>query len=451
MAFTTGDNNYNTTKWMVNPTAGLGTHTTIATALTSASSGDDIYIMPATYTENLTLKAGVNLIAYNTDSFSGQVIILGKCSASFSGTCNITGIQLKTNGAFALELTGANATQVNLFNCYLNCNDATGISSTGSNSSALVNVYQSLMNLGTTGIAYFAATNGTIGLYNCVGNNSGSSTTANTFSGLALTLKKCFIGNGITTSGSTAVFLSDTNYYSTTNVNVTAITSNSTATPNATISNNDYFGTGSATPVVVGASSLMICTNSTSFSTNATFASGAGTLNYGGLVQSNTEGTITTTAKFGFGTIGKQDSNAIIAGYIGEVISSANTSGNTLSAGKLNNVASITLTAGHWDVSGIVDFIGQGGTNTVTYTAMAISAANNNTTPADNFGSGIGMLQNQIGGAILTTTTNANMFCGPGRLTVAVGATTTYYLNAAVTASALSCKAYGVIRAVRVA
>ena len=158
MAFTTGVNNYNTTKWLVNPTAGLGTHTTIATALTAASSGDDIYIMPGTYTENPTLKAGVNLIAYNTDSPSGQVIINGKCSASFSGTCNLTGIQLQTNSDNLLSLTGANATIVNLFNCYFNCLNNTGISSTGSNSSAQVNIYTCSGGLGTTGIGYWSVT-----------------------------------------------------------------------------------------------------------------------------------------------------------------------------------------------------------------------------------------------------------------------------------------------------
>jgi pectin methylesterase-like acyl-CoA thioesterase len=56
-------NNYGPAKFIVSSSAANGTHTTIAAALTSASTGDTIFIRPGTYTENLTLKAGVNLTA----------------------------------------------------------------------------------------------------------------------------------------------------------------------------------------------------------------------------------------------------------------------------------------------------------------------------------------------------------------------------------------------------
>ena len=94
-------NTFCTAKWIVSPTATDGTHTTIAAALTAASSGDTIFIRPGTYTENLTLKAGVNLAAYDCDAFSGQVTISGKCSFSAAGQVDISGIRLQTNGDFA--------------------------------------------------------------------------------------------------------------------------------------------------------------------------------------------------------------------------------------------------------------------------------------------------------------------------------------------------------------
>jgi len=59
--FTTSDNNYGTAKLIVDATAGSGNYTTIAAALAAASSGQTIFIRPGTYTENLTLVAGVNL------------------------------------------------------------------------------------------------------------------------------------------------------------------------------------------------------------------------------------------------------------------------------------------------------------------------------------------------------------------------------------------------------
>ena len=128
----TGDNLFSVAKWMVNPVAGSGTHTTIATALTSASSGDTIFIAPGTYTENLTLKAGVNLTAFNCDAITPNVIILGTCTFTAAGTVTISGIQLKTNSNFFLAVTGSAASIVNLKSCYLNCSNNTGISFTTS-------------------------------------------------------------------------------------------------------------------------------------------------------------------------------------------------------------------------------------------------------------------------------------------------------------------------------
>jgi hypothetical protein len=449
MAVTTGDNNFNTTKWIVNKTAGLGTHTTIASALTSASSGDDIYIMPGTYTESPGLKAGVNLIAYNTDGYSGTVIIKGTCTAGFNGTANITGCQLQTNTINVLSLTGANATVVNLINCYINCTNQTGISSTGSNSVATISLYNCTGNLGTTGIAYFSVTNGTLALYQCVFNNSGNSTTANTFSGLSLTYKKCYIGNGTTTSGSTAVFLSDTNYYATSATNATAITSNSTVASQSTISLNDYFSTGSATPIVVGASSTIFVTNATTYSSSATLVSGAGTFTYGGLVQSQTVGTLSATTLVSCGTIGNQTSTAPAAGYIGEVIQAANTSGTTITpTATVINISSITLTPGIWDISGNLYF-NPTGANIYTFLEAFIATTSNGSTPADNFGASVGMLLSALAVSVTTSTLTTTLKIGPGRLSVSVN--TTYYLNAYMNATTLNMSGAGVIRAVRVA
>ena len=96
MTIANATNRFATAKFIVDPTLGDGTHQTIAAALTAASSGDTIFIKPGTYTEDLTLKAGVNLAAYVGDGDTPNVEIVGKATATFAGTCSISGIRLTT-------------------------------------------------------------------------------------------------------------------------------------------------------------------------------------------------------------------------------------------------------------------------------------------------------------------------------------------------------------------
>src|ERR1700680_4885601 len=95
---------------IVDPTAGHGNYTTIATTLKAASSGQTILVKPGTYTENLTLKAGVNITAFSGDGYAPNVIILGKATASGVGTFTISNLQLQTNSDFCLVVSGSSAT-----------------------------------------------------------------------------------------------------------------------------------------------------------------------------------------------------------------------------------------------------------------------------------------------------------------------------------------------------
>src|SRR5690349_21533685 len=132
--------NYSTANGHIVDASGNGDYTTIGSALTAASSGQTIFIRPGTYTENLTLKAGVDLVSFGAEGSRPNVTISGKLSASFSGTVTINGIRLQTNADFAIEMTGANVTLLNVENCFLNCTNATGVSSTGSNGSAKITI-----------------------------------------------------------------------------------------------------------------------------------------------------------------------------------------------------------------------------------------------------------------------------------------------------------------------
>src|SRR5579871_5213527 len=120
-------NYFSPTKWVVSKTSGEGTHTTIASAISSASSGDTIFIMPGTYTENITAGVGINLTAFDCDAFTPNVTISGTLTLSSAGTVSVSGVNLKTNSAAALAVTGSAASIINLTNCNINCSNNTGI------------------------------------------------------------------------------------------------------------------------------------------------------------------------------------------------------------------------------------------------------------------------------------------------------------------------------------
>jgi hypothetical protein len=168
---------YSTSKGHIVDATGHGDFTTIGAALTAASSGQTIFIRPGTYTENPTLKAGVNLVAFTADAFTPNVVILGECTAAFVGTCSISGIQLQTNSNYCLSVTGASST-VFVENCYISAanNTAINISNGG------LFLQYCYGNTSTTGVAFINQTGGGTNMYYCFLNNSGGSATPNTTS-----------------------------------------------------------------------------------------------------------------------------------------------------------------------------------------------------------------------------------------------------------------------------
>jgi hypothetical protein len=288
-------NTFTTAKWIVSATASDGTHTTIAGALTSASSGDTIFIRPGTYTENLTLKAGVNLTAFGSDSSlnqTGKVIISGKATFTGAGSVTISGIQLQTNSDFLLAVTGSAASIVNLINCNLNCTNNTGISLTSS--SGAINLNNCFGDLGTTGIAVFAATANNLQFFYCDFTNSGGSSTANTFSGAILNMAHCRFSNPLTTSGSTAVFNASWTNIGTSGQNVTAITHGSTSATSSTVT-NCFFSTGTASSISVSVNATLTTTLCRVESSNTNAITGAGTLINAGNSFTGTSSVINTT------------------------------------------------------------------------------------------------------------------------------------------------------------
>ncbi len=284
-------NNYGTAKFIVSSSAANGTHTTIATALTSASSGDTIFIRPGTYTENLTLKAGVNLAAYDCDALTPNVTISGTCTLTVAGTVAISGIRLQTNSANLLAVTGSAASVVWLTNCYLNCTNNTGISFTSSDAGATIHIERCLGNIGTTGISLFTASSaGQIGIDYTSITNSGGSTTASTSSATLINVTNSNFNVPFTTSSTGAVNFNNVVVAVT---NTTCITTAGTAATN-TISNGQFVS-GTASAISVGSGTTLAIFASVINSSNTNAITGAGTLVHSGLSFASSSLINTTT------------------------------------------------------------------------------------------------------------------------------------------------------------
>ncbi len=282
-----------TAKFIVDPTLYFGTHQTIGSALTAASSGQDIFIRPGTYTENITLKAGVNLVGYTGDGDSQQVIILGTCTALFAGTCCISNIQLKTNNAPFLTVSGSSATIIDLIGCVLNASNNTGISFTSSSSSAKINGKYCQGLIGTTGLAFFVSSSaGNMNFaYSNLG-NSGDSTVASSTSGGSVGFDHCLVFFPVSSSSTGGI---NGNYteFSTSSINTESITHNGTTSGSLAyckISSN------TADCMTVGSGAAMIIRSSSFSTTNTNSIVGGGSLTYSGVTLPS-GGVVTVTTQ----------------------------------------------------------------------------------------------------------------------------------------------------------
>lgn len=257
--------------------SGKGDFTTIATALTASSSGQTIFIRPGTYTENLTLKAGVNLVAYDCSALTPSVTIIGKLTATFAGTCTIEGIRLQTNSDNILSITGSAATIVNLLSCYINATNATAIVSTTTSTSSKILLYYCTGNLGTTGIAYFTIDHGELSIYYSLLYNSGVSATQSVGANdSAFNFYYSYFTNAVSYTGSSTCAIYDT-VIALGGIAVIPVTTSGTGT---VAIRKSRIESGSQSAITVGAGTIVQLTNTTLDSSNAAVVAGAGTLQY---------------------------------------------------------------------------------------------------------------------------------------------------------------------------
>ncbi len=345
-------NNYGPAKFIVSASAANGTHTTIATALTAASTGDTIFIRPGTYTENLTLKAGVNLCSYICDATTPNVIILGNATASFAGSCTISGVQLKTNGAAFLTVSGSSATVVYGVNCDLNCNDATGISYSSSSSSSQIYFKECTGDQKTTGIALFSMSSaGLLKFNNSEILNTGLTITNSTASAGTIQIRQSRILTPITTSSTNLIRIT----HSIIDTNDTDVTTLTIAGSGNNFIKESEIIAGTATAITINTNTLRI-TQSQVGSTNATAAiSGTGTLFITDLAFSNTGNNITvTTQNYTYTNIGQYRATgqpAFLA-YLGTGDANVSGDGTTYTLGSGNALTEIFDQASNFVTTG---------------------------------------------------------------------------------------------------
>jgi hypothetical protein len=280
-------------RWIVDALGFNGTHTTIQAAITAATSGDDIVIVSGTYTENLTLKAGVNITGQRGNSVTPTVTIIGNATYSGTGNATLTNVRLQTNGSFFATVSGANASVLHLIDCDFQCTNSTGISFTSSNAAAQILCEVCTGNIQTTGITYHSMSSvGTLTYRYCQFSNVGASVTQATNSAGIVNTFYCSFTFPFACSGA-GIIQKNYSFIDCSLLNVTAFTITGTGT---SVARYGDVLSGTATAITIGTGARLNALTHTINSTNAAVISGAGTLKYGSMDYVNTAA-ITVTSQ----------------------------------------------------------------------------------------------------------------------------------------------------------
>jgi hypothetical protein len=280
MAQQLSTNTFTVAKWVVSADATQGTHTTIQAAINSASSGDNIFIRGGTYTENLTLKAGISLSASPGAERTPMVTIIGNTTFSVEGTVTLSDIRLQTNGNFCISVTGVAASILKLNNCYINATNNTAISFTSSSASSQIFVIRCNIDLTTTGIAiHSSSSSGTLEYRYCNTTNTGGSSTASSNSGGVVKYFYTNLLSPISTTGSGSF----QNIYSQIDTSAQNATSISVAGNGTSTTNYNLYSSGTATAIDVSGSHTLNLIRAvvSSSNVNAISVGGSGVLKTG--------------------------------------------------------------------------------------------------------------------------------------------------------------------------
>ena len=208
--------------------------------------------------------------------------------------------------------------------------------------------------------------------------------------------------------------------------------------------NNIAVQYGQAVPTV-GAADL---TNTTGTLPVAAGGTGAATAAGAPFALKGANTDITSLARTGGVAItGTNTNDSAATGVVGEFLQGQRViaSAGALTSNVIRDVASVTLSAGDWDISGVVGITTAATTN-VTRVLCAISTLST----SNNQGEGAVTATNFIGGAVLNTPSNGSPYFTPQKIRISLAATTTVYINISVIFTTAAAACFGTISARRV-
>lgn len=288
-------NTFGVARWIVSPNPSQGTHTTIAAAIASASSGDTIWVRDGVYTENFTIKPGVNLAASQGSYETPTVNIIGTLTMSGAGTCTVTGIAFQTNSAPCIVVSGASVCNLILEDIYLGCTNNAGISFTNSSSSSSIYITTLDSNIGTTEISlYSMSSSGSMYFYNSNVTNTGNTVTpaSNSAGSVFWNTSNVFIP--LSTSGTGAIIAYQNQIQTSAQGTIETLTIDGSG---QTYISGGLIDGGSEAAMTIGTSGYVQITNVSIGSLAANAFTGLGSITYGGIVFYRASNTISVTTQ----------------------------------------------------------------------------------------------------------------------------------------------------------
>jgi hypothetical protein len=110
-------NTYGFTKYVVSSNIGQGNFTSIQAAINAASSGNTVFIADGSYSENVTLKAGVNITSLSPSGYSQNVILSGNYVFSGGGDVTISNVTFNSSSIYNISFNGSSAGSLSLIYC----------------------------------------------------------------------------------------------------------------------------------------------------------------------------------------------------------------------------------------------------------------------------------------------------------------------------------------------
>lgn len=278
--YSTGDNNFGVAKWIVDPVPGQGTHTTIQTAINTASSGDVIAIRPGTYTEDIIAKDGILLSSMPGSGVFERVVIVGILTLNTASEMYFSDIEFESNAPFGSQViicSGTDPGTLWLSNCGIIVTGNTGILATNSQASVRFNNCRIVVEDNSDLFSWsgdilefkYCTVTGTVGV----------TTTPGAISTGTMFVEYSDFDISVVSSGTASVSTQKSVWGRTQSFNLTWITTGGSGVKNRADHCTFFSGTASCISVDTGQSYILCDCILDSSNTNA--ATGAGAVNYG--------------------------------------------------------------------------------------------------------------------------------------------------------------------------